>query len=89
MPRWRHCIAAMWRWPRPRHERGDAVSGATLVVRCPNCAKPVTWGPASPHRPFCSARCRQLDFGDWAGERHRIPGEPAQDETNLDDPAQE
>lgn len=53
------------------------MSGATLVVRCPSCGKPVTWGPASPERPFCSARCRQLDFGDWAAERHRIPGEPA------------
>lgn len=63
-------------------ERGDPVSGATLIVRCPNCARPVTWGPVSPHRPFCSARCAQLDFGDWAGERHRIPGENALDEIN-------
>ncbi len=58
------------------------MSKAKLVVRCPTCAKPVPWGPDSPERPFCSARCRQIDFGDWATERHRVPGEPAMDETD-------
>ncbi len=58
------------------------MSGATLVVRCPTCTKPVAWGPEFPERPFCSVRCRQIDFGDWAGERHRIPGEPALDDAD-------
>ena len=34
------------------------------------------WSAQSPFRPFCSKRCQQIDFGDWAMERHAIPGEP-------------
>jgi len=40
------------------------------------CRQPVVW-PESPHRPFCSERCRLLDLGRWADERYRIPGESA------------
>jgi len=25
-----------------------------------------------PYRPFCSRRCKDIDFGDWAMERHAI-----------------
>ena len=46
------------------------------VVSCPNCQQEVPWSAASPHRPFCSERCKQMDFGDWAAERHVIPGQP-------------
>ena len=28
-----------------------------------------------PHRPFCSHRCKTIDFGDWASENHKIEGE--------------
>ncbi len=45
-----------------------------LVVQCPNCKKPVHWNDKFPHRPFCSERCKRIDFGDWAGENHRIAG---------------
>jgi len=43
---------------------------------CPNCRKLVRWSEQNPFRPFCSQRCRLVDFGAWAGEHHRIPGEP-------------
>ena len=39
---------------------------------CPTCGKPVTWEPASSHRPFCSERCRLIDLGDWFNEANRI-----------------
>jgi endogenous inhibitor of DNA gyrase (YacG/DUF329 family) len=32
----------------------------------------------NPNRPFCSERCRLADFGNWAGERYRIPGAPVE-----------
>lgn len=32
-----------------------------------------------PQRPFCSARCKSIDFGDWAMERHKIEGEALED----------
>ena len=44
-------------------------------VRCPKCGVLVEWA-ASPWRPFCSKRCRLVDFDAWASERHRIPGDP-------------
>jgi len=37
---------------------------------CPICGRPVV-DPA--HRPFCSARCRQVDLGRWLGEVYRAP----------------
>ena len=47
------------------------------VVNCPTCGKPVEWVAEQHWRPFCSERCRLIDLGEWAGEGHRIPGEPA------------
>lgn len=46
-------------------------------VQCPTCAQPVLWTEASRWRPFCSERCKQIDLGDWASERHVIAGNPA------------
>lgn len=42
--------------------------------KCPACGQPSQrrW------RPFCSARCKQLDLGRWLSENYRIAGdEPA------------
>jgi endogenous inhibitor of DNA gyrase (YacG/DUF329 family) len=38
----------------------------------------VLWAETSRWRPFCSERCKLIDLGDWASERHVIPGEPAE-----------
>jgi endogenous inhibitor of DNA gyrase (YacG/DUF329 family) len=43
------------------------------TVKCPTCAKPVVYAPDSPWRPFCSERCKLIDFGAWANESYRIP----------------
>jgi uncharacterized protein len=56
-----------------------------LTVACPECHRQVVWSEANPYRPFCSERCKLLDLGAWADESHRIAGEPAMDETHLDD----
>ena len=37
---------------------------------CPICGHPIT---EPTHRPFCSARCRQVDLGRWLGEAYRVP----------------
>ena len=55
------------------------------IVPCPNCRKPVRWSAESRFRPFCSERCRLIDFGDWAEERHRIPGDDVP-QTSLEEP---
>lgn len=38
--------------------------------RCPICTQPVT--DQTPHRPFCSPRCQDVDLGRWLGEEYRI-----------------
>ena len=48
---------------------------------CPICGKP----PIPGNRPFCSARCADIDLGRWFGETYRIPGPPAapDDDDNM------
>lgn len=41
-------------------------------MKCPNCGKPAEWQD-NPHRPFCSERCKLIDFGKWANEEYRVP----------------
>lgn len=50
------------------------------IINCPYCGKKGTWVADNPFRPFCSERCKLIDLGDWADEKNRLPGEPA----NLD-----
>ncbi|NIC04191.1 DNA gyrase inhibitor YacG [Billgrantia bachuensis] len=56
-----------------------------LTVACPQCQKKVEWSEKNPYRPFCSERCKLIDLGAWADESHRIAGEPALDESNIDE----
>ena len=52
-------------------------------VKCPICGTCVVWGPQSPHRPFCSDRCRLIDLGAWASDAYRVEGEvPLDDESD-------
>jgi uncharacterized protein len=46
-------------------------------VPCPHCGKAVPWSKDSTWRPFCSERCKLIDLGQWFGEEHAIPGDPA------------
>jgi endogenous inhibitor of DNA gyrase (YacG/DUF329 family) len=44
---------------------------------CPVCRKPLD----PRFRPFCSARCRQVDLGRWLAGDYAIPaGEPLPDD---------
>lgn len=54
-----------------------------LVVRCPTCDCPVEWTEAAQWRPFCSERCKLIDLGAWAAEKHAIPGESAEADDAL------
>lgn len=48
----------------------------TKQGKCPTCDKPAKLDKSNPYRPFCSERCKLIDLGEWAGEGHRIAGEP-------------
>jgi endogenous inhibitor of DNA gyrase (YacG/DUF329 family) len=54
------------------------------AVSCPSCQQPVEWVEANVHRPFCSERCKLIDFGEWASEKHTIPGNPVFAEADED-----
>ena len=56
----------------------------TRIYPCPQCRKPSRWDD-NPWRPFCSERCKLIDLGDWASERHAIPGEPTDPIDDFDD----
>jgi len=49
----------------------------TKKVHCPTCGKLIDWDKTNPYRPFCSERCKLIDLGEWASDKHRIPGEKA------------
>ena len=49
----------------------------TADIKCPYCNKNGTWTPENLFRPFCSERCKLIDLGAWASEKHRIPGDEA------------
>ena len=65
------------------------------VVDCPTCGKKVEWIEQNKFRPFCSERCKLIDFGRWANEEYRVPGQhssppevterPGADERDEDD----
>jgi len=52
-------------------------------IACPTCGKKGTWQPSNTFRPFCSERCKLIDLGAWADEKHKIAGDPVNPE--LDD----
>lgn len=58
---------------------------AVLSVNCPSCQRIVPWTDESPYRPFCSLRCKQQDFCDWANERHAIPGQSDEEDELFSD----
>lgn len=56
------------------------------MKKCPTCNKPVQWQD-NPFRPFCSERCKLVDFSKWVSEEYRVPGKPVPAEPLEDDEA--
>lgn len=47
-----------------------------LLIKCPTCGKEIEY-EGNDFRPFCSERCKLLDFGAWADEEYSLPTETA------------
>jgi endogenous inhibitor of DNA gyrase (YacG/DUF329 family) len=45
------------------------------LVTCPTCKRTVEWSADNKWRPFCSERCKLIDFGAWASEKNAIAGD--------------
>ena len=52
------------------------MSDKPRTVSCPTCGTAVSWVAESQYRPFCSARCRQIDLGARASEAYSVPASP-------------
>jgi endogenous inhibitor of DNA gyrase (YacG/DUF329 family) len=44
------------------------------TVKCPTCGRETEFS-GNEFRPFCSERCKLLDFGSWADEEYSLPTE--------------
>ena len=44
------------------------------LVKCPTCGRKTEY-EGNEFRPFCSERCKLLDFGAWADEAFTLPAE--------------
>jgi endogenous inhibitor of DNA gyrase (YacG/DUF329 family) len=58
---------------------------APRVVACPKCGADVEWIAENRYRPFCSARCKGIDFVAWATDCYRVA---ASEETHPEDPSE-
>ncbi len=47
------------------------------LVKCPRCGKHVEF-KGNEFRPFCSERCKLLDFGAWADGDYALPAETSE-----------
>jgi len=58
-------------------EQTDQSKSAPATQHCPLCGKP----RVHQYRPFCSARCRDVDLGRWFTQSYTVPAvEPGYDE---------
>jgi endogenous inhibitor of DNA gyrase (YacG/DUF329 family) len=44
------------------------------LVKCPTCGRKTEYS-GNEFRPFCSERCKLIDFGAWADEEFSLPAE--------------
>ena len=50
----------------------DRATPSARIVSCPQCHGDSVYAPSNPYRPFCSRRCKDIDFGAWADESFRV-----------------
>ena len=58
------------------------------VVSCPRCGSNIEWTAANAYRPFCSERCKMIDFGAWATEKYRVPVTESNDQPEDEAPGE-
>ncbi len=58
----------------------------TKIVPCPACGGESVYSANNPFRPFCSERCKNIDFGAWASEAFRVPTEAPPEGELFGDP---
>ena len=64
-------------------------SSGRRIVKCPTCGGDSVYAADNLFRPFCSERCKNVDFGAWASESYRVEAtpDPRDDDGELGLPA--
>lgn len=62
------------------------VKSVVKHVVCPACGGDSVYAASNPYRPFCSARCKNMDLGAWANEEFRLPADNPPDDDLLAGP---
>jgi endogenous inhibitor of DNA gyrase (YacG/DUF329 family) len=53
-------------------------------VKCPTCKRETEY-TGNEFRPFCSERCKLIDFGEWADGKYALPTQETElSEEDLD-----
>ena len=65
-------------------DRPSADADILRHVRCPGCGGDSLYAPSNPARPFCSERCKNMDFGAWASESFRVAAPPTGEDLDVD-----
>lgn len=50
------------------------------LIACPTCGNNSPWSTKNKDRPFCSARCKLIDLGEWASESYSIPQQDSEED---------
>lgn len=59
------------------------MSDTIKTYPCPHCRKATLWQD-NPFKPFCSERCKLIDFGAWANEAYKLPTQDSPLSDELD-----
>lgn len=62
------------------------VQPVAKVVVCPVCKGKSLYAASNPFRPFCTERCKNIDFGAWASESFSVPVDVSPDDETYGDP---
>lgn len=54
-------------------------------IACPTCQKKTVWSTENKDRPFCSAKCKLIDLGEWASESYAIPQQTSEEDEVFSD----
>ncbi len=54
-----------------------------LTGRCPQCGAIAILDTSNRFRPFCTERCKLLDFGAWINGQYTIPA--VENDDDMDD----
>jgi uncharacterized protein len=56
------------------------VQDSIKIVACPQCGGDSIFAISNAYRPFCSERCKDIDYGAWSSESFRMPADAPPDD---------